>query len=334
MVGQNSYTFEMTPAQQAVLVDLLKSGNYRPISVPYTICAAAIEGCTIALFKSGKCLVQGKGASEFVTFVLEPQVLGAAKLGYEEILDPDAFSAHMGIDESGKGDFFGPLVVAGAYVDPSLASVMKRMGVRDSKKITSDRVALDMARDLRSLLGARFAIVSIGPAAYNRLYAQLRNVNRILSWGHARAIENLLNVVPDCPRAISDQFGSKQQVERALMKKGRQIKLIQRHRAESDLAVAAASVLARAGFLLALRKLGELYGVQFPKGASAATQEAALQLIRAKGEKVLLQTVKCHFRTTDVVLGKLNLSRAALGPEGAAVSRAALPDSSGESAPP
>ncbi len=317
----NSFTYELTSEQQRVLIDLIRGGNYRPLTMEHTIIAAATESCTIALYKSGKCLVQGKGAEEFVQFALEPIVMQAVKVGYEDVLDPDASRPHMGVDESGKGDFWGPLVVASAYVDESLVGPMREMNVRDSKRITSDKVAIQMATQIRHLLGNRYAVVTIGPGAYNRLYAKMRSVNRMLGWAHARAIEDLLGKVPGCPRAISDQFGSKETVKRALMSRGRDIELVQRHRAESDLAVAAASVLARAGFLQALHRMGEQYGQSFPKGASPAVQAAAVALVQAKGEKVLLETAKCHFRTTDSVLQTLGKSREALGPEGSAVSK-------------
>jgi ribonuclease HIII len=318
---KTSFSYKLTNDQQAILIDMLKTGNYRPLKVEYTKIAVAGEDCTIALYTSGKCLVQGKKAADFVTFFLEPFVLGSAELGYEDILHPEAFSAHMGIDESGKGDFFGPMVVAAAYVDPELAQTMREMNVRDSKTITSDNKALDMGRDLRKLLGRRFSVVRIGPEAYNRLYAKMRNVNRILAWGHARCIENMLDVLPECPRAISDQFGSKQQVERALMKKGRKIELVQRHKAESDLAVAAASIIAREIFLRALKDMEKQYSLPFPKGASEAVKETAVELVKKHKPVILLQTAKCHFKTADMVLEKLKLKRAVLGPEGQAVSK-------------
>jgi len=195
------------------------------------------------------------------------------------------------------------------------------LNVVESKRIGSDTRAFTLARDLRKLLGHRYAIVSIGPAAYNRLYAAMRNVNRILAWGHARTIENLLEKVPSCPLAISDQFGSKEQVSKALMKKGRKIELVQRHRAESDLAVAAASVLARASFLWSLREFQKRFGLPFPKGASEAVKETAVELLRKNPPPVLLETAKCHFKTTDMVLKKLNLDRASIGREGTAISR-------------
>jgi ribonuclease HIII len=321
MTQRTSFTFKLTSGQQAALVSLLKAGNYIPREVEHTIVAVEGQDCNIALYKSGKCLAQGSGAQDWVTFVLEPQILLEAHLGYEKLLNPEASQPHMGIDESGKGDFFGPLVIAAAFADERLTDALQEMNVRDSKTITTDRKALEMARDIRRLLGERFAIVTIGPRAYNRLYASMRNVNKILAWGHARAIENLLEKVPDCPRAISDQFGPKRQIEQALMKKGRKIELVQRHKAESDMAVAAASVLARAGFLLALVDLQKKFGVPFPKGASAQVQDAAVKLIGKNKPEILLDIAKCHFKTADVVLEKASFDRSVLGPEGAAVSK-------------
>ena len=231
---KTSFTYPLTEAQQLLLAEILRQGNYRPLLMEHTLIAAETDDCKVALYKSGKCLVQGKGAADFVAFVLEPKVLASAGIGYEEILHPEAYTPHMGIDESGKGDFFGPLVIAGAYIDKALASTMLKMGVKDSKNISSDKRLLELARDIRNMLGQRFSLVLIGPEAYNRLYAKMRSVNLLLAWGHARAIENLLAHVPDCPRAISDQFGDKQQVRRALMRKARKIILEQRHRAEGS----------------------------------------------------------------------------------------------------
>jgi ribonuclease HIII len=321
MAKRTSFTYTLTAAQEQALVDILQQGNYRPTPVPHTRIAADGDDCRIAVYKSHKCLIQGRGAEEFVSFVMEPLVLQRAELGYEDVLNPEAVQPHMGVDESGKGDFFGPLVVVGAYVDPELAETMRDMQVRDSKTITSDTKALDMGRELRGLLGRRYSVVKIGPEAYNRLYARMRNVNTLLGWAHARAIENLLEAVPDCPRAISDQFGSKSQVERALMKKGRSIELVQRPKAESDLAVAAASVIARELFLRSLNDLAKQHGVPFLKGASAGVQDCAKELVRKHGPQILIRTAKCHFKTTDQVLASAGSSRAALGPDGQAVSR-------------
>jgi len=322
MPAKKSFSYKLTKPQQDTLAQILRTGNYRPMQMEHTRIAIRAENCTVALYKSGKCLVQGKGAADFVTFTLEPMVIGAAQLGYEDMLDPQSVQPHMGVDESGKGDFFGPLVVVAAFSDADLLEKMREMNVRDSKNISSDNVALGLGREIRKLLGNRFAVVKVGPSAYNRLYTKIRNVNRLLAWGHARSIENLLDVVPNCPRALSDQFGSKEQVEKALMQKGREITLEQKHRAESDLAVAAASVIARELFLRSLKDLEEKYGMEFRKGASAGVKEMAVELVKKHGPKVLLETAKCHFKTTDAVLAEAGSDRKELGPEGQAVSKA------------
>ncbi len=323
---RTSFTFKLDEAQQILLTETLLKGNYRPVNLPYTQIAVEAQGYRVALYTSGKCLVQGKQASDFVQFVLEPQILGTVGLGYEKTIHKEHYEPHLGVDESGKGDFFGPLVIAAAYADEKLVEQMQKIGVRDSKRITSDRQLLSIADKLRSLLGKRFAVVRIGPAKYNQLYTKMKSVNRILSWGHARALENLLTVVPDCTQAVSDQFGNPQQVLRALMKQGRKITLTQQHRAESDPAVAAASILARADFLNSLKDLGEKHGLALQKGASATVVDTGVKLVTQHGPKVLLETAKCHFRTTDKVLEKNGMTRAELGPDGQTVSKSERPN--------
>ncbi|HMP76907.1 MAG TPA: ribonuclease HIII [Kiritimatiellia bacterium] len=322
MPKKTSFTVALSPEQRERLTDLLRRGNYRPRETPYTTISVEGPDCNIALYTSGKCVVQGQGTEDWVTFTLEPEVLLEAKLGYETVHTPEMFQPHLGVDESGKGDFFGPLVIAAAYVDERIVPRFQELNVRDSKQITSDRKAEELSDAILDVLGDRYAVVTIGPRAYNRLYAKMRSVNRMLAWGHARAIEDLLAKVPHAPRAVSDQFGPTAQIERALLKKGREIKLEQRPRAESDPAVAAASILARAGFLRALRDMKKAYGVDIPKGASAQVREAAQSLVKKQGAKVLLDIAKCHFKTADDVLTAVGQSRAALGPEGAATSQA------------
>lgn len=329
MPPKTSFSFKLDPAQQDLLYEVLSTGNYRPIKVPYTRIAveAPSWNCNVNLYTSGKCLIQGSGSEEFVINIMEPTVLKQVVVGYEEVLAPltmskEALSPHMGIDESGKGDFFGPLVIAGAYCNAELAQQLKEIGAKDSKEISSDKQALFIASKIRNLLGPnRYTVVRVGNGAYNKLYSKMHSVNRLLSWGHARCIENLLATVPSCPMAISDQFGNKESVQRALMQKGRNIELVQRHKAEADIAVAAASILAREGFLLSLQALEKQYGQPFPKGASPQVREAAKKLVEAKGPSVLIKTAKCHFRTLDAVLGECGHSRSELPPEGQVVSQ-------------
>jgi len=322
---KTSFTYTLNKEQQETLVNLLQSGNYRPCKVPYTIIAvdAVSWNCYVNLYISGKVLIQGKGAQEFVLNILEPMVLGAAMLGYEGILNPESVAPHMGTDESGKGDFFGPMVIAAAYTNEELSKQMMNIGVRDSMLISNDSQAMKLGAEIRKLLGEnRYTIVRIGNPSYNKLYAKMRSVNRLLSWGHARCIENLLMTVPSCPRAISDQFAhSKNAIAHALMQKGKTIELVQMHRAESDIAVAAASVLAREGFLRSLQQMKQLYGLDFPKGATDQTRAAAQALIKRRGPHVLIDVAKCHFKTTDAILSAMGLSRTDLPEDGQVMSQ-------------
>ncbi|MBI4327400.1 MAG: ribonuclease HIII, partial [Chloroflexi bacterium] len=253
-------------------------------------------------YESGKLVIQGKGTQEFVEFVLEPQILCEARLGYETILNPELLLPRLGIDESGKGDFFGPLCIAGVYVNEAVVRAWQDAGIRDSKNISSDKKIAELARLIRETAGCVTTVVPIGNEAYNRLYAKMRSVNPLLAWGHARVIENLMGqqhrMNPPPQRAISDQFASdKQTVAKALMALGREIELVQRHKAESDLAVAAASILARYEFVSRLAKLEKEFQMRFPKGASATVDAAAKEFVSQRGAENLGKVAKLHFRT-------------------------------------
>jgi ribonuclease HIII len=206
--------------------------------------------------------------------------------------------ARIGIDESGKGDYFGPLVIAAVFVDPSSETDLALMRVRDSKKISDGRI-LEMASDIRQ--ACRHSVVAIGPQRYNELYAKINNLNRLLAWGHARALENLLQQV-DCSLAISDQFGDQQLILNALQEKGKMIRLVQHPKAEADLAVAAASILARAEFLHRLQRLSHEVGTALPKGASPTVELAARMVVKKHGRERLGAVAKLHFKTTERVV--------------------------------
>src|SRR5437879_12465938 len=146
----------------------------------------------------------------------------------------------IGIDESGKGDYFGPLVVAAVNVTRRAAADLDALNVRDSKKI-SDGMSKTLAVDIRVL--CKHSIVAIGPERYNELYKKIRNLNHLLAWGHAKVLENLLEQVPNCERAIADQFGDERLILNAVQEKGRKMRLEHRHKGEEDHAVGAASIL-------------------------------------------------------------------------------------------
>jgi ribonuclease HIII len=297
-----SYTCKLSDAQAATLRAWLAAHDYQFREVPYARYAAEKEKTNLVFYESGKLVVQGKGTQEFIEFVLEPEILQEARLGYEAVLNPDLILPRLGVDESGKGDFFGPLCIAGAYVNESVVKAWKDSGIRDSKNISSDKRMKELAELIRKTPGCVSTVVPIGNDAYNRLYFKMRSVNSMLAWGHARVIENLMllkhQMNPAPIRAISDQFASnKEVVAKALMSLGKGIELVQKHKAEEDLAVAAASILARHEFVTRLGTLGKQFGMVFPKGASAAVDAAAKEFIAKSGVENLPKVAKMHFRT-------------------------------------
>jgi ribonuclease HIII len=298
----NSYTHALTRDQTSKLRTLLAESGFQFSAKQYTLFFAQKNSLSVAVYEKGpKVLVQGKGAKEFVQFELEPKILGEAKLGYEEVHSPEMFEPHFGVDESGKGDFFGPLVVAGVYIDRGIARKLIDAGVQDSKRIGSDARIRAFAETIRKSTAGLVETVLIGPERYNELYQKFGNLNKLLGWGHARVIENLLAKKSDCPRALSDQFADPRVIEQSLLRHGRKIDIEQRTKAESDIAVAAASILAREAFINWLERRGKELGLRLERGVSANVKEAAKKLVEMEGPQVLRGLAKVHFRTAHEI---------------------------------
>jgi len=298
----NSYTHALTKEQATKLRTLLEELGFEFSPKEWTIFFAQKNKLSVAVYEKGpKVLVQGRGVEEFVQFELEPKILGEAKLGYEEVHSPEMFEQHFGVDESGKGDFFGPLVIAGVFVDRGIARKLLDAGVVDSKRIGSDARIRALADTIRKTSLGLVETVLIGPAKYNELYDKFGNLNRLLGWGHARVIENLLGKKPGCPRSLSDQFADSRVINASLLKHGRKIAIEQRPRAESDIAVAAASVVAREGFINWLERKSNELGMRLERGVSPSVKDAARKLVETNGPGALREVAKVHFRTAHEI---------------------------------
>ena len=203
----------------------------------------------------------------------------------------------IGVDESGKGDFFGPLVVAGCFADEAGCRLLKRLGVRDSKLI-AERKLLSLDEQLR----AQFihAVVILSPEEYNREYQRLRNLNKLLADGHARTIDSLLQQLAvkgqAADLAISDKFGKEERLEEALAQIGCDIPTKQIVRGEAILQVAAASIMARAEFIRHVNQISRTYGLTVPRGAAPQVEEAGRRLVARYGQGVLVKVAKVHFK--------------------------------------
>ena len=195
-----SHTAPLTPAQAETLRRVLEDRGFDFEPKPHALFSARKGKLNVTVYQKGpKVLIQGKDTEDFIRFTLEPEVLGEAQLGYEEILEPDKFEPHFGIDESGKGDFFGPLVIAGVFTDAIIARRLIEAGVMDSKRVTSAARIRKLAAAIRATPGCTSDVVSIGPERYNEMHASFGNLNRLLAWGHARVIENLAAAPPGLP---------------------------------------------------------------------------------------------------------------------------------------
>ncbi len=269
----------------------------------------------VDLFWTGKALIQGK-PGELQTQLkswwntrnnISPnaQVHAFTQSTFvEEILAPLAEKNYVGrtrigLDESGKGDYFGPLVIGAVFVDVNTEDKLITLGVRDSKQLYDKRI-LALAEQIKAM--CPHFVVPIEPVRYNELYAKVKNLNRLLAWGHGWTLENLLQEVkPDL--AIVDKFGDDSYVRAALQDRGRQITVIQQTHAEADSAVAAASILARARFVQFMEQLSRKVGKTLPKGASdPSIVKIGRELVAEYGKDILREVAKLHFKTTEAIL--------------------------------
>ncbi len=287
----------MNAGQIAQLRSLAESRNFELKPLDYGHFKASKGKCSISAYQSGKVVIQGKEAREFIEFYFEPEVLEEARLGYEEIHHPEYFQPHFGVDEAGKGDFLGPLVIAGVAGTPERVRGWMDAGIGESKTLT-DGSALSKAEALENELGpSGFDIIAIGPVRYNELYRSFGNLNRLLAWGHATVIRNLKQKNPGIGKALSDKFAHASLIERELRKAKVEIDLEQKTKAESDPVVGAASILARAAFLKGLEHLQEETGCEMAKGAGEKARTTAEAIFRSGGSDLLARVSKAHFKT-------------------------------------
>ena len=211
-----------------------------------------------------------------------------------------ALNVWIGTDESGKGDFFGPLVAAGFLMRRDMEKELRGLGVADSKTLSSNQIK-NIAAILKKKYSRHISIVAPSNVKYNELYESFKNLNRFLAWGHARVIENLVrkwNIAID--GVVSDQFGSEEYIRNALSSM-KDLNLIQRPYGESNIAVAAASIIARDAFEYKIAQLQKKYGMKIPFGAGPEVVNAAKRFAGKYGKESLVNIAKIHFKTFQQV---------------------------------
>lgn len=255
--------------------------------------------------KPGRVTVKGQAGPAFTAkygAILQASTPSISSPAEEELFPEAASEARegwIGVDESGKGDVFGPLVIAGVFVHPHQAAQLGRVGVRDSKTL-SDTAIARLSMEIKQIC-PQHAILVVEPIEYNLLYERLQNLNRLLAQKHAEVISRLA-VDTQAPRALSDQFADERLIQEALGDMGCRITLEQRTHAEDDIAVAAASILARAAFVSWLERAGQTLGYTLPPGVAPVTIETGRRIVAQQGLKALARYAKLHFRTVREML--------------------------------
>jgi ribonuclease HIII len=300
----SSYTVKLDDAQMDRLRAICEARGWMPFDVAYARFAFKADHLklNVTAYTSGKAVIAGKGTEDFVRDVLEPEVTGAAKLGYDEVLHPDWFEAHAGLDESGKGDFFGPVIAATVIADRPAIEVWIKAGVKDSKKIAEPQI-IKLDKLIRGTRGVAVETCFCGMARYNELMGRAgANLNRLLAWEHATALEKALGR-KWAPWGLLDQFTEQPLVQRELAKKKVvNFDLRMRTKAEEDPVVAAASVVARAEFVRQMHALSKRFGAKLQKGAGPLVKQQAHEIIGKFGAPALREFAKLHFRTAYEVV--------------------------------
>ncbi|HEY1793098.1 MAG TPA: ribonuclease HIII [Opitutaceae bacterium] len=303
------YTLKLDDAQMDKLRGILSSRGWEAFDVAYARFAFKGRDCNVTAYESGKLVVAGKGTEEFVTMTLEPDVTMAPKLGYDEVHHPDWFELHAGLDESGKGDLFGPVVAATVIGGRAAVEAWMKAGVRDSKRI-GDAQIVKLDKLIRETPGVAVETCLCGMLKYNLLMSRPRaNLNRLLAWQHATALARALERVR-APRGLLDQFSTQPLVQRELKRMGvTAFELAMRTKAEEDPVVAAASVVARAEYVRQIHALSQGFGGALQKGAGPVAKAQAAEIISRLGARALGNFAKLHFRTAYEVVseaGKLD----------------------------
>ena len=250
--------------------------------------------------KGNKILLQGN--KELKLFKKASDLIFGAKLITDDKPELEPTYPYIGTDESGKGDYFGPLVIAGVYLTPEAGKFLKSLGIKDSKEL-SDYQIKQFANEIRKVNEIRFDVVLISPEKYNQLYEKMGNLNRLMGWAHARVIENLLSKC-DAGEVISDKFGNEKLILDALQERGRSINLQQVTKAEKFMAVAAASILARESVVKWFSIQSKKYEFDIPKGSSTDVEKFAKSFLEKHGEVMMRKVVKIHFKTSNRVFNK------------------------------
>ena len=268
--------------------------------VEYARYAVKAMGVNLVCYTSGKVVVQGKSLDAFVG-----EFLGGANTAAQKGRDDDPeipFDAPMiGSDEAGKGDYFGPLVVASVYAEPDRKQELLAMGIADSKTLSDQRM-FPMAELVERGFDCEVRVLM--PQDYNARWNEVRNVNHVLAELHADAIATLLRRHPNA-NVLVDRFGDESLIATRLQKKLGHApkKLVQVPRAEANPVVGAASVVARVRFVEGFQECEAESGTDLHKGGGEPVDVAARRAFAIGGVDLMSRIAKLHFKNSERIPG-------------------------------
>lgn len=300
-----THVARVTREQGERLYRELGRGSFQFRPVDHAFWGAQGEDVSVVWYRSGKVVVQGKGLDVFVgrhgALLGEPAPSVASRAAPRDL--PTGTGPVAGSDESGKGDYFGPLAVAAVLVKPGQEEVLRRLDVMDSKLVGDTRIRACQGALERELVTA---VRVLSPELYNAEWEKVRNVNVLLGRLHAEVLNEVLAGVSDpsgC-RIVVDRFGEGMHVTKHLTPEAKRASFTIVPRGEREPAVAAASFLARAAFLEGFEPLRADAGGALPYGASdPRIVPIARGLFREGGLPWLRKFAKLHFKTTKAVVG-------------------------------
>ena len=288
-MSKNIFSGKFNVAEENNLRKILQKDGFILTQVQHAYWQAKKDRIFITFYKSGQVVIQGKSATDVADVYLSSLKSQQNIFGLDSIKSLDNW---IGTDESGKGDFFGPLVVAALYVDKKVEHNLWLMGVRDSKKMTDQKIS-QLAHSIRKNIP--HSVVTFSPDKYNKFYNHYNNLNRQLASAHAQAIQNLVEKT-GCQIVIADKFADEKLIKNAIGN-DMDITLIQKNKAEANIAVAGASILARDKFIRSMDELSLKYQMNFLPGASNKVVDVAKRFIQRFGKNKLNSVAKVHFKT-------------------------------------
>ena len=288
-MSQNVITMKLTPGQENTLHDSWKEKEKK--APAYAKWQLKCENCMITCYESGKTVFQGKDAMVYASpFMAEKPVTKTEKQRHDQL--PQA-----GSDEVGTGDYFGPVCVCATIIDENSISLLRRLGIRDSKQLADEDIRKIAPQIMQAI---PYSLLIVDNTRYNAVHERY-NLNALKAVLHNKAYLNLAEKYGLPSLCVIDQFTPKRTYYNYLKNEPKAVKGIHFETKAEDRypAVGAASVTARYAFLVKWDEMEKKYGMTFHKGGGKQADESAREFVRKYGMERLNEVAKLHFRNTE-----------------------------------